>query len=343
MNTLQKSNYNNLDLFKFIMSIFVVVIHTFPWGNYENSVFINALDLITTIAVPFFFLTSGYLLASKFDDPYASERNRDIVARRIKQFVKMYLTWTAIYFPLAIYSYVINDYSVPYSILVTLRKLVFRGENFNSWMLWYLLSTIYALILIWITMKLKFKLKQLAVSSCLFLVLIIAVNTIALSERDLNAFLGIAKTVIKYTITDGRVLNGLVYIPLGIYFFSHQKLIKYASYLLIPCFALSLFIENSWLGILLKFFLYIGVFSFILKINLKDNKIYRILRTSSTAIYFTHMYIYSAFCFIVYRSINPSMSGFIISLITVIVVSIVYAVIKERKKLNRNKFPINSL
>lgn len=325
------------------MSIFVVIIHTFPWDNFENNIFINALDLLTTIAVPFFFLASGYLLAGKFDDFYASERNREIVACRIKQFVKMYLIWTAIYFPLAIYSYVINDYSFLYSILVTLRKFVFRGENFNSWMLWYLLSTIYALAFIWITMKFKFKLKQLAVFSCLFFVLIIVINAIAWSEGDLNGILGIAKTVVQYTITDGRVLSGLVYIPLGIYFFFRQKLIKYASYILIPCFALSLFVENSLLSSLLNFFLYIGAFGSILKINLKDGKIYRILRTSSTAIYFTHMYIYSAFCFVVYHSINQSMLGFIVSLVMVPAISIAYAVIKEQRIVHRNKSSINPL
>lgn len=342
MTTLQRSNYNSLDLFKFIMSTFVVIIHTFPWDSFENNFFINALDLLTATAVPFFFLTSGFLLAGKFGDSYASEENRQIVSRRIKQFVKLYLIWTAIYLPLAIYSYVIEDYSVLYSLAVTLRKIVFRGENFNSWMLWYLLSTIYALAFIWITMKLKFKRKHLVVCSGLFFVLIILINIIAWSERDFNALLGLVKTAITYTITDGRVLNGLVYIPLGIYSFSHPKVTKYASVLSVPCFVLCLFVDNIWLSSVLKLFLYIGVFGLALRIKLNDNKSYKILRTSSTAIYFIHMYIYSAFCFVVYHRINQSMLSFVCTFVTVIVGSIAYAVIKERKALHRSKSPINS-
>lgn len=332
MNSTQGKNYNSLDLFKFIMAVFVVCIHTFPWGKFSDNIIVDIFDMLTTIAVPFFFLTSGFILARKFKDSYASETNQRIVFNRFKQMVKMYLIWTAVYLPLGIYDYVRNDYSFFYSIAITLRKIAFRGENFNSWMLWYLLSTIYALLFVWVTMKLKCKSRYLPVFSAFFFILISIINKIAWSEQSLPSFLEIIKTLIKYTITDGRVLTGFVFIPLGIFISLNQKIIKYAAFLTFPCFAGMLIEKDSWYYSLVSAFFYIGFFCLVLRINLKDSGVYLILRKSSKIIYFTHMYVYSIFCFISYQKIIQNIPSFVFTVIVCPVIAIAYSLIKARKR-----------
>ncbi|MCQ2485978.1 MAG: acyltransferase [Clostridia bacterium] len=331
MSKLHENRYCGIDLIKFIMAVFVVCIHTFPWDAYSGNSFVEAFDVLTQTAVPFFFIASGYLLARKFDLPYASELNIKIVFNRMKKMVKMYLMWTAIYFPLAIYSYVKEGYSVPYCIVVTARKIIFRGENFNSWMLWYLLSSIYALLFVLVTMKLKSKPKYYLVSSAVFLIIAKIINCIAWNEIALPSCLGIIKTIISYTITDGRLISGLIYLPLGIYFFFNQKLINNAFYLAAPSFIVLLFVHNMILSTIFSIMLCIGIFSFSLRLNLKDRPVYRTLRLSSTTIYLTHMYVYSIFCFVLYHEIKAGISGFIFSVIVTVAVSVLYTIIKDKR------------
>lgn len=62
MTSTQKTvrvNYPNLDLMKFFMALFVVEIHTRPLkGFYFAETVIEGIDVL---AVPFFFLASGFL------------------------------------------------------------------------------------------------------------------------------------------------------------------------------------------------------------------------------------------------------------------------------------------
>ena len=65
----KKTNYNAIDLGKFICAILVVTIHVKPFGANGSEVF-TFLNLflkqyIARIAVPFFFITSGFLLFRK--------------------------------------------------------------------------------------------------------------------------------------------------------------------------------------------------------------------------------------------------------------------------------------
>ena len=53
--------YSNIDLFKFIAAIFVVAIHTDPLANCKGEFFYYPLNMLFSTAVPFFFLSTGFL------------------------------------------------------------------------------------------------------------------------------------------------------------------------------------------------------------------------------------------------------------------------------------------
>lgn len=58
-------NLNAVDVGKFFMAFVVIAIHTHPFEGLEQSVFITIYFLSCHCAVPFFFLSTGYLLARK--------------------------------------------------------------------------------------------------------------------------------------------------------------------------------------------------------------------------------------------------------------------------------------
>lgn len=69
-NSGKKQVFESLDLFKFIMAVFVVDAHTRPLIKCNNQ-FVNALNTaLIAFSVPFFFLASGFLLASKLRLPH---------------------------------------------------------------------------------------------------------------------------------------------------------------------------------------------------------------------------------------------------------------------------------
>lgn len=57
--------YNSLDLMKFISAILIIVLHTSPFQSYNALISFGLRNVVTIIAVPFFFCTSGFLLFKK--------------------------------------------------------------------------------------------------------------------------------------------------------------------------------------------------------------------------------------------------------------------------------------
>lgn len=52
--------YNSLDLMKFISAILIIVLHTSPFQSYNALISFGLRNVVTIIAVPFFFCTSDF-------------------------------------------------------------------------------------------------------------------------------------------------------------------------------------------------------------------------------------------------------------------------------------------
>ena len=57
--------YNSIDLMKFIAAILIIILHTSPFQSYSKIISFGFRNIITIIAVPFFFCASGFLLFKK--------------------------------------------------------------------------------------------------------------------------------------------------------------------------------------------------------------------------------------------------------------------------------------
>ena len=117
---------NSIDLMKFIMAMVVIAIHTQPLVNCTDFRINSIYNTVTAMAVPFFFIVSGYLLAKKCAFPYSSQDISKMMTY-LNRIVKMYLIWTVIYTPIAIWHYISNQNTISYAILAYIRGLDFLG------------------------------------------------------------------------------------------------------------------------------------------------------------------------------------------------------------------------
>lgn len=85
--------YQNLDLFRFLSSIIIIVLHARPFFtvSYEIDMAIN--NIIGRICVPFFFFISGYFAAKQ------EQKKSDYIRSYIRSMIPVYLLWSAVYLP----------------------------------------------------------------------------------------------------------------------------------------------------------------------------------------------------------------------------------------------------
>lgn len=85
--------YQNLDLFRFLSSIIIIVLHVRPFFtvSYEIDMAIN--NIIGRICVPFFFFISGYFAVKQ------EQKKPDYIRSYIRSMIPVYLLWSAVYLP----------------------------------------------------------------------------------------------------------------------------------------------------------------------------------------------------------------------------------------------------
>ena len=156
---------NSIDVAKLLMSLVVVAIHTNPLANLNNEDAIILFDKFVNIAVPFFFIASGYFLAKKIIMPICNENVR-VIKKYLAKILKMYIFWMLLYTPLEIYHFIKSGTPIIKELMLYARGLFFVGQQYNSWQLWYLLSVIYSLCFLIVLSRIrKIKIVDLIVLS----------------------------------------------------------------------------------------------------------------------------------------------------------------------------------
>ena len=206
MNSLQKKTYNSIDLFKLLMAIAVVAIHTNPIVKWKNPIAIHIVMMIEDWAVPFFFVASGFFLWNS-DEKHMSQY--------IKKIIRLYCVWTFLSLPLSIYGYVISGNTVVSCILSYIKYFFFVGKLYNSYHLWYLLALIYALFIIYYMRK----------KGCsVFTIFCCSIGIYLVSEFFLfgmdyqNKFpdgIRILVQIYQYVFNKGGIFSGFIFVALG--------------------------------------------------------------------------------------------------------------------------------
>ena len=232
--------------------------------------------------------------------------------------------------PLTIYDYIVNDRSIKMSLFLFIRGLFFTGENYNSWILWYLLSLIYSIFFIGILLKFKVSIIKIYIISIIFFIF---GNTMDFLINNIESLHGIPKTMVKlYSLIfeKGRLCTGMFYVSAGIFITRNKIKIN-----LVTCIFIIL------LGILCNFFspsisvaIYsITLFLIVLRIQFKNNVIYGKLREASTVFYFLHMICWSFYTIIILNTPNHyGIDSFIITFIGCSILSVILIFLKRYQK-----------
>lgn len=317
-----KKNYNSIDLAKFIFSIIVVGIHT-------NVVkYSNIWDTISNLAVPFFFLSTGFL---SFQNGPNKFYDSDKIKPKLLKYIKMYIVWGLIYMPITIYgNTVIYKFDFIKSLIYTIRGIFIIGENFDSWPLWYLLSTIYTFAIIYVFSKLKINKRTINNILIAFLILGCCI-TVFLSMENARFI----KIVFKCLFgTNGRLLIGFGYIAIGI------KLAELKSnccilHLIGIIFLLISFSVPSNLKRVFIIPVAITIFDIISKTSLNFNEdLSKILRKLSTVTYFSHMIFFFLYTWLIGEINKSGFCSFVISIICTWILGIIVIRKKDNKLFN---------
>lgn len=277
-----KKEYWVADWIKLLSAIMVVAIHTglvisikSMWGGV-------AIEFAESLAVPTFFCITGYLLEEKISQELDKESL--ILKANLIKYVKLYLSLSALYLPLTfygIYQQVLENESFVKVLFNVIKNYILVGEQFYSWQLWYLLSTIFGLIVLLLIPRRDFC--RLLIYSSIFLGVAIVINMFS----DVR--------IIGLTVVNGRLLTGPSYIMLGIAVSRKKEFFnkKFGLLLVILMCGISVTYNLSYSTTSIVAFLTVPwIVGFIMEFQSFDslsNKS-RICRKISSIIYYSHMY-----------------------------------------------------
>ena len=283
MLELVHKEYKGLDIMKFVMAIVVVAIHTRPEMSFNSSLARQIFEAIYSLAVPFFFIASGFLLFRKISLPLTEEGEQRIKSY-LSRMCRLYLVWTIIYLPLTIYGFYLDGLSPVKAGVVFLRNILLVGENYMSWPLWYLLALIVAIGIIYVLLKLNVTQKWIVVCGILT-----ALVGLGLDYCRENAYLQ-PITDLYFAIfvkTRNGFFEGFLFVALGMLCSNLKRISSSALVTLLFVGILGMLYQVP----LSKSMVVCAIFGAALCVKASgvSNEVSAKLRNVSTIVYFTHM------------------------------------------------------
>lgn len=190
--------YSGIDYFRMIAALLIVAIHTSPLASFSATGDFIFTRIIARVAVPFFFVTSGFFLISRYS------YNADKLRKFIKKTALIYAAAIVIYIPINIYNgYFSEDNLLPKII----KDIVFDGTLYH---LWYLPAAIIGAVIAWYLVKQWAYRKAFAVTLVLYIVGLFGDSYYGIAENipSLNSFYHLIFQVSDYT------RNGIFFAPI---------------------------------------------------------------------------------------------------------------------------------
>ncbi|MED1945441.1 MULTISPECIES: serine racemase VanT catalytic subunit [Brevibacillus] len=128
MNAGSEKQYGGLDRFRIMAAILVIAIHTSPLLSINEWADFTLTRTIARVAVPFFFLCTGFFFLQKL----GTDRSRN--AFRLKQFLwkvgKLYLLSILLYLPVNVYT---GNFTDGFTVFSAVKDLLFNGTLYHLW------------------------------------------------------------------------------------------------------------------------------------------------------------------------------------------------------------------
>ena len=124
---IKKSYDSKFDIIKFILSLFVVLVHT--------EVYTKVLHPWIKITVPMFFIITSYFLFSKLKSETSVKKKKDIIKLFIVRNLKLYFFWFVLLIPLTLINHrnmEFNNGFITGFISNAIKKLFFGSTYMSS-------------------------------------------------------------------------------------------------------------------------------------------------------------------------------------------------------------------
>lgn len=144
---IEKRTYSSIDITKFFFCLCIIALHTHLLSflpTFEKYLIVKNLF---RLAVPFFFISSGYFLASKW---YKNGGGFYIILKYCKRLLLPLFVFSIVYIlQYAIYSYFFNGKSVLHIVLIIVRDIIFYPMG----ALWFIQACIVGALLLYPFLK----------------------------------------------------------------------------------------------------------------------------------------------------------------------------------------------
>ena len=205
-----KQKYS-LDIGKFVCALFVLFVHANPFGSYTKVLMFGFRNVVGASLLPFFFATSGYLLAKKLGSAQNSAEQNGYMRKYLKRLIQIYLIWSVVYFPFVVVTWMREGFSIML-VLEYLRDFFFEGSYSTIWFLPALISgtTIY-----WLLLK-KFSHKQVFFISCGVYVITLLLSSYYGISMKIPVLSKLAESYyVLFDSVKNGLLCGLIFLSVG--------------------------------------------------------------------------------------------------------------------------------
>ena len=305
-------------MLKFLMSFLVVAIHT---GLSEMSV----MRYFCSLAVPLFFMITGYLLFQRINlsmdnDKQIKRVADEVINPYVSKIAKLYLFWTILYLPITIYGFIIGEETFLRSIIIFFRNITLVGENYLSWSLWYLLALIVSLLMIKWLLKQKVKLEVMIIIGIALTYAGVLIADLLQSEPE--GILKLIKEVYSVSFWTPRngIFVGYAFVVMGMLLAKYETRLYNIPFLCLTVFVVSIiaYLNDVFFALHLVFFF---LLYYTLQLKLPNACFCLLLRKASGLIYFSHMY-FVAILMIFYPWITSPIVKFIVISLLVTIFSV---------------------
>ena len=280
----KNESYSGIDYFRFIAALLIVAIHTSPHSSFSETGNFIFTRIVSRVAVPFFFMTSGFFLISRYTC------NAEKLEAFIKKTTLIYGVAILLYIPINVY----NGYFKMDNLLPNIIKdIVFDGTLYH---LWYLPASIIGAAIAWYLVKKLNYPKALMVASVLYLIGLFGDSYYGITEKIscLNSLYTYIFQVTDYT------RNGIFFAPiffiLGGFIADNRPQITFGKSFLGFAISLALMLGEAMIlhhfdlqrhDSMYVFLLPCMYFLFIVILHFKGKRLVS-LRTASLIIYIIH-------------------------------------------------------
>lgn len=280
----KNESYSGIDYFRFIAALLIVAIHTSPLSSFSETGNFIFTRIVSRVAVPFFFMTSGFFLISRYTC------NAEKLEAFIKKTTLIYGVAILLYIPINVY----NGYFKMDNLLPNIIKdIVFDGTLYH---LWYLPASIIGAAIAWYLVKKLNYPKALMVASVLYLIGLFGDSYHGITEKIscLNSLYTYIFQVTDYT------RNGIFFAPiffiLGGFIADNRPQITFGKSFLGFAISLALMLGEAMIlhhfdlqrhDSMYVFLLLCMYFLFIVILHFKGKRLVS-LRTASLIIYIIH-------------------------------------------------------